>query len=293
MKHSSSVLAVFLFLGCFAAAQVAYDFTTFQNPGATVTLVFGLDNHGGLVGADNHTPGRHAFLVQSGTYIPLDPNGVLGTHRSFARGMNNRGDIVGGYFGDDGNEHGFLLRNGALTRLDVPFDGSIGTQADDINPSGVIVGVWVDGAFTVHGFVYQDGVYAHLDYPGALDTAPYGINPQGDIAGNWDTDQSTVGHGFVFRNGQFTSLDDPDAVPAGTAANGIDARGRIVGGYAGLDGNGHGFITDGTDFTTVDCPGASATTIWAINSAGQIAGTCNVTGQQLGFVANPPLMNKP
>jgi len=293
MKRSSSILAVFLFLCCCAAAQVPYNFATFQNPGATVTLVFGLNNHGGVVGADNHTLGGHAFLVQSGTYIPLDPSGVLGTHLSFARGMNNRGDIVGGYFGDDGNEHGFLLRNGALKTLDVPFAGSIGTQANDINPSGVIVGAWVDGAFTVHGFVYQDGVYAHLDYPAALDTAPSGINPQGDIAGNWDTDQSTVGHGFVFRNGQFFSFDVPDAGPDGTAANGINARGRIVGSYVAVDGNAHGFITDGTAFTTVDCPGGTRTTVWAINSAGQIAGTCNVAGQRLGFVANPRPMIKP
>jgi uncharacterized membrane protein len=293
MKLSRSILAVCLFLSSFAGAQVVYNVTPFQNPGATVTRAFGLNNHGGIVGTDDHTPGRHAFLVQSGTYLPLDPNGTLGTHTSFARGMNNRGDIVGAYFGDDGNQHGFLLRNGALTTLDVPFDGSIGTQANDINPSGVIVGAWVDGAFTVHGFVYQEGVYAHLDYPGALDTYPFGIDPQGDVAGNWDTDQSTVGHGFVFRKGQFTSFDVPEAVPEGTAANGINARGQIVGGYDGVDGSGHGFVTDGINFTTVDCPGASTTTVWAINSAGQLAGTCDVAGQRLGFVANPPLVNKP
>ena len=293
MKHSGSILAICLSLCCLAEAQVVYNFTPFQNPGATVTRAFGLDNHGGVVGTDDHTPGRHAFLVQSGNYIPLDPDGMLGTHISFARGMNNRGNIVGGFSGDDGNEHGFIYRNGTLTTLDVPFDGAIGTQANDINSSGIIVGAWVDGAFTVHGFVYQNGIYAHLDYPGSLDTYPFGINPQGDIAGNWDTDQSTVGHGFVFRQGQFTSFDVPDAAPAGTAGNGINARGQIVGGYVDADGNGHGFVTDGTNYTRLDCPSATSTTAWAINSAGQIAGTCNVAGQRLGFVANPGSSSKP
>jgi len=292
MQRLTSVLNVCLLCGL-SAAQVTYKFKPFLNPGTTVTRAFGLDNHGAVVGTDDHTPGRHAFSVQNGTYIPLDPDGVLGTHTSFARGMNNRGDIVGGYVGDDGIEHGFIFRNGALTTLDVPFDGSIGTQANDVNSSGIIVGTWVDGAFTVHGFVYRNGIYAHLDYPGSLDTYPFGINPQGEIAGNWDTDQSTVGHGFVFRQGQFTSFDVPDAVPEGTAANGINARGQIVGSYVDADGNGRGFVTDGTNYTTLDCPAGNSTTIWAINSAGQIAGTCNVAGQRVGFVANPGSAKKP
>ena len=293
MKLSSSILVACVFVCYHATAQVAYDYKPFQNPGATVTRAFGLNDHAEVVGTDNAMPGRHAFLVNHGTYIPLDPAGVLGTHNSVARGINNPGDIVGAYFGDDGQEHGFLLRNGVLTTLDVPFEGAIGTQANDINSSGVIVGVWVDGAFTVHGFVYENGVYAHLDYPGSLDTYPFGINPQGIIVGNWDTDQSTVGHGFVFARGQIVSFDVPDAAPDGTAANGINARGQIVGGFVGVDGNSHGFLATGSSYTTLDCPGGTGTTAWSINSTGQIAGTCNIAGQGVGFVANPVPMQKP
>ena len=293
MKTPVTIAASCLFLCSFALAQVGYHYRTFQNPGATVTRVFGLNGHGEVVGTDNTVPGRHAFLLNHGTYIALDPSGVLGTHTSFARGINNRGDIVGGYVGDDGNEHGFLFRNGNLTTLDVPYAGSVGTQMNGVSDSGVIVGAWVDSAFTVHGFIYKDGDYLHLDYPGALDTYPFGINPHGDIVGNWDTDQSTVGHGFVFSHGQMFSFDVPDAVPAGTAANGINARGQIVGGYVGLDGSSHGFLADGATFTRLDCPGALRTTAWGINADGQIAGTCDTTDDRLGFVANPGTMKKP
>lgn len=293
MRCLSEILAISFCLSGWIVAQDKYNFTTFQNPGASVTRAFGMDNHGAVVGTDDHTPGRHAFLVQHGAYIPLDPNGVLGKHTSFARGMNNRGEIVGGYFDDDGTEHGFIYRDGVVTTLDVPFNGSVGTQADDISPSGIIVGVWVDEAFTAHGFVYNNGIFAHLDYPGALDTYPFGINPQGDIAGNWDTDQSTVGHGFVFHQGQFISIDVPAAVPEGTAVNGINARGQIVGSYIAVDGFGHGFVAKGANFTTLDCPAGDGTTVWAIDSAGQIAGTCNAAGQRLGFVANPASSSKP
>src|ERR1051326_283640 len=189
---------IYLLLCSVSVAQSGYTFNLFQNPGATVTRVFGLNGHAEVVGADNTLPSRHAFLVNHGSYATLDPTGVLGIDISFARGVNNAGDVVGGYFGDDGNEHGFLWRHGSLTTLDLPLAGSLGTQLNSINDSGIIVGTWVDADVTAHGFVYENGAFAHLDYPGALDTFPSGINARGDIVGNWDTDQSTVGHGFVF-----------------------------------------------------------------------------------------------
>jgi uncharacterized membrane protein len=120
MKLSGSILVACVFLCCYSTAQVVYNYKPFQNPGATVTRAFGLNGHAEVVGLDDAMPGRHAFLVNHGTYIPLDPTGVLGTHNSVARGINNPGDIVGAYFGDDGHEHGFLLRKGLLTTLMCP-----------------------------------------------------------------------------------------------------------------------------------------------------------------------------
>ena len=293
MKVLSGISASCLLLCTLCGAQATYQFKSFQNPGATVTRVFGVNGRGSLVGTDNTVPGRHAFLVNRDGYVSLDSSGTLGMHTSFARDINNEGDIVGGYIGDDGNEHGFILRHGALITLDVPFAGSVGTQLNGINNSGTITGVWVDEAFTAHGFVFDEGNFAHLDYPGALDSFPYGINSRGDIVGNWDTDQSTVGHGFVFSRGQTFSLDVPGAVPDGTAATGINEKGEIVGSYIGEDGSSHGFLAEGSIFTTLDCAAGANTSVWGINSAGQIAGTCDVAGQRLGFIANPIPKNKP
>ena len=290
------LFAIALFcLACFgfAGAQAAYNYRTFENPGATLTLVFGLNARGELVGTDNTIPGRHAFLLDRQNYVSLDASGTLGTQFSFARGINDLGVVVGDYFDNDGYEHGFLLKKDVLTTIDVPLSGSRGTQLNAINNSGVIVGTWVDEAFTAHGFVYQSGNFAHLDYPGALDTFPSGINARGEIVGNWDTDQSTVGHGFLFYQGQIVSIDAPGAVSDGTAANSVNARGQIVGAYVGLDGNTHGFLAEGAKFTTLDCPGGVRTSPWAINAAGQIAGICDVPGQRRGFVADPVPMKKP
>ena len=53
MKMTLVITVSYLVLGCVTQAQVNYEYRTFENPGATVTLVFGLNDHGDLVGADN------------------------------------------------------------------------------------------------------------------------------------------------------------------------------------------------------------------------------------------------
>ena len=77
MKLSGSTLVACVFLCCYSTAQVVYNYKPFQNPGATVTRAFGLNGHAEVVGLDDAMPGRHAFLVNHGTYNPLDPTGVL------------------------------------------------------------------------------------------------------------------------------------------------------------------------------------------------------------------------
>ena len=286
MNKGIATVAYSLLLCSFAAAQATYDFKPFQNPGATVTRVLGLNGHRTLVGMDDAIPGRHAFVVDRSGHSSLDGVGILGTHTSFARGINNHGDIVGGYAGSDGREHGFVLRDSKLTTVDVPFRGAIGTQLNAINDAGVIVGVWVDPALKGHGFIYQSGRFSNLQYPGSRDTTPFGINSKGDIVGNWDSDQSATGHGFLFSGGQMISFDVPNAMPNGTAANGINDSGQIVGTYVGQDGKFHGFIQEGSTFSTIDCPGAVSTIAWGINADGQIAGNCDIANARYGFVAS-------
>ena len=79
-----------------------------------------------------------------------------GSESTVPRGINARGDIVGGYL-SEGYSHGFLLRNGVFKTIDFP--GSPRSQVMDINDDGVIVRRYVvrDGA--VRGFKAkpQDG----------------------------------------------------------------------------------------------------------------------------------------
>lgn len=73
--------------------------------------------------------------------------------------MNQRGDMVGGFayvnaidecYPPFVDGHGFLLRDGEFTRIDVP--GSTGTDAFAINDDAVIVGHFTDKKGRMHGF---------------------------------------------------------------------------------------------------------------------------------------------
>jgi probable HAF family extracellular repeat protein len=86
--------------------------------------------------------------------------GFPGANHTYVEGINDRGQIVGGYTGS--HIQGFLYSGGTYTLLDLP-PLAIASSADGINNAGQIVGYYVDGG--VHGFLYRSGVYTTLNDP--------------------------------------------------------------------------------------------------------------------------------
>ena len=122
------------------------------------------------------------------------------------------------------------------------------------------------------------GTFTTIDNPngvnGPVGTALWGINPQGDIVGNyWDS--NVVMHGFLWHDGVFTPIEDPKAGNGsfqGTQPSGISASGEIVGSYRDSTGVLHGFILRGGRFTTIDNPLGISTSGHGINANGDIVG---------------------
>jgi uncharacterized membrane protein len=177
----------------------------------------------------------HAFLLDDGEFTTIDPPGASG-ELTFAIGINDHGQIVGYYLDACGTFHGFLRdKKGDFTIIDHP-DSPLGTVALDINNRGEIVGVYGDAEETTHGFLRD-------------------------------------------RRGGFTAIDPPGA--SFTEAVGINGRGQIVGFYLDAEGTIHGFLRDRGRgarreegvFTTIELPGALATSVDDINNRGQIVGT--------------------
>lgn len=126
------------------------------------------------------TGGVRAFVVSGTTldYTFAYPGALI----TQALGVNNAGVIVGAYLNaPDQLPHGFIRNiDGLLTPVDIP--GSLGTSIYDINNVGELAGSYVDSSGRQHGFVYRDGSFISLDFPGP-DTTVFGINDLGQAVG--------------------------------------------------------------------------------------------------------------
>ncbi|MBL6458687.1 hypothetical protein JMJ55_25450 [Belnapia sp. T6] len=164
--------------------------------------------------------------------------------------INNHGDIVG-HIDDASGEHGFLLRGGDVTILDVP--GANGTVATSVNDAGDIVGYYLSPDIALHGFLYSHGTFTTLDIPGASSTELTGINDRGQIVGFASASSADApSGGFIFDNGAFTRITVPDHPDAFLVPQGINNHGVIV----GVSGN-EGFVLEGDHLTTLDNPFSS------------------------------------
>ena len=82
---------------------------------------------------------------------------------------------------------------------------------------------------------------------------------------------------------RFVKIDFPNSTQ--TLANGINARGDIVGRYSDAEGVFHGFLLRKGVFSTIDFPGASLTAAFALNARGDIAGRfTDANGIDHGFL---------
>jgi probable HAF family extracellular repeat protein len=216
-------------------------YTQIDVPGASLTIVNGINAKGELVGTYVVGEGLpHTFLLSKGVFTaPLEP---LGAIRSQAGTINAQGQVVGTYRDavQPGRRKGFLWSKGVFTTFNVPGDAPGGTTVFSINERGQIVGSYLGTDGNRHGFVLSDGVYTTIDVPGAVLTAAEAISDAGELVGFFvDADGAT--HGFLLsKKGVLTQVDVPGATL--TEVFGINAKGEIVGVYTDSTGIDHGFI---------------------------------------------------
>src|SRR5947207_12232196 len=90
-----------------------------------------------------------------------------------AWGINAGGDVVGDYVDPAGVRHGFVLRNGEFTTIDLP---NALTSARGIGPGGNIVGIYrgaSEPAVNAHGFLLsRQGDTTLIAFPGHTNTIP-------------------------------------------------------------------------------------------------------------------------
>src|SRR5262249_42885439 len=121
-------------------------YTQIDVPGAVDTQPLKINSSGDIVGSWDMNDGAagHGFvLTKEGAFITIDvPNAPPESTSAF--GINDRGQIVGGYNDAIGDLHCFLLVAGTFTTVDFPRAPF--TQCAGINNKGSIVGGYFFGA---------------------------------------------------------------------------------------------------------------------------------------------------
>jgi probable HAF family extracellular repeat protein len=149
------------------------------------------------------------------------------------KGINNWGTIVGRYEPPDHfGAHGFKRwKNGTTHILDFPGALPGSTEPDGINDDGTVVGSYFTPDDSVHGFIFHNGQWATLDYPGTQapgDTVLVGITNAGKIIGNAfsATDFSTTT--FLYENGTFKVISVPNSVPGSASLRSISPKQGLI-----------------------------------------------------------------
>lgn len=213
-----------------------------------------------------------------------------GATATFVDGINPAGDMVGGYYASDYNEHAFLLRNGKFSSFDYP--GAVWSEGEAITPQGDILGQYGLPDNTVHGFLLRNGNFFPVDVPGqatdvgAANTMPVHITPSGAIVGCYhqSSPDGSVNldtmYGFVMDASGVTSFPSSRSMD-----NGVNPAGDVTGILYAADGVVHqSYVVHNGVTTWFQFPGSAATQAWDISPTGAIVGFHrNATGIH-GFI---------
>jgi uncharacterized membrane protein len=251
-------------------------------PDADVTTHFRNNNRGQVVGVygdlSGGAPRLHGFLMEKRRVTRIDVPGAVST---LPVGINDRGQVVGGWVGPDatvnpvtgegGPIHGFLWERGRYTKFDVP--GATTTGPYEINNRGHIVGNYADANGAQHGFVMRGGRVTTIDHPRAAQapnltgTRVVGIDDRGRLVGSYG-DQDGLIHAWKWEHGRFTDIEPRGARQS--EASEIDNRGRIVGRYLDTSPTLRSFLLDHGRYRPIDAPGRCDTAAFGLNDRAQI-----------------------
>ena len=273
---------VLLLMACAPLALSQGTYTQIDVPGATNTVLSGIDTAGDIVGSYQDTGGfEHGFILSGGSYTTIDYPGATNTILS---NVNDKGQIVGStaspYIG-----FSYDVATQLFTIISVPRPRTV-TYPFAINNAGTIAGGFYngDGAF---GFEFAGSTYRKIRPLDASDAFVYGISDSGKLAGHGTSRKLGTIVNFLFRHGVYSPINIPNASEA--QVYGMNLAGTIlVGFYRPPSGNLAGFSFQNGTTQELDFPGAVDTVAFGANNAGEIVGNFTDGTNSHGFTWTPP-----
>jgi probable HAF family extracellular repeat protein len=160
--------------------------------------------------------------------------GTLGGIVSQAFNINGNGQVVGlSNIRGDMVMHAFLWTSeGGMQDLGTLGGVDVDSEARAINDNGQVVGAsdFPGGRdYEKHAFLWTSGEgMRDLGALGGAESIAYDISPDGQVVGNAGTKNSRF-HAFHWKDGVMRDIDSDPTSGTQSIANGINARGQIVG----------------------------------------------------------------
>jgi probable HAF family extracellular repeat protein len=237
--------------------------------------------------------------------------GTLGGDISRARAINNCGVIVGeSRVGNRKDSHAFLFSAPSIKDLtlhsvapktyesarmrDLGALGPTNSTANDINDSGVIVGMTTTPSSPATGgppysaFIYRDGTMRNLGTLGGNESQASSINGCGIVVGSSEgprgnENESVIHHGFIWFAGRMHELGSL-RVGGHTWASKVNEAGVVVGSSQAADGEYHAFRFVDGEMTDLGTLGGKTSAASDINDHGYIVGRSDGRGGMHAFI---------
>ncbi len=219
-------------------------------------------------------------LAQPSVRYEIIELGTLGGTQSFARDINNQGQITGNARTSDNQLHAYIWENGVMTSLGT-LPGHSFSRGYSINETGQIVGESDNNQS--QAFLWSEGTMTNIGNLGLGTAVAHGNNARGQIVGA----SSTVNglRAFLFDRGRMTGLGTLGG--NSSRAWSINNAGAIVGLARNSSGVSHAFLWErGTMKDLGSLAGdAGFSEAYSLNAAGAVVGRSAVPeGSQRAFL---------
>jgi probable HAF family extracellular repeat protein len=256
----------------------------------------------------------HAFLYERSATPQMQDLGTLGVgtqsgiNNSFASGINDAGQVVGGASTSSDSYHAFLYERSATPQMQDLGTLGVGTtlgdnysEARDINDAGQVVGLSITSSDSYHAFLYERSATPQMQDLGALGDDDYsearGINDAGQVVGvSAPASSSSFYHAFLYERSASPKMQYLGTLGGNySGAHDINDAGQVVGISTTSSDSFHAFLYDRSaspkmqDLNSLIRPhsGWSLVEALAINQRGQIVGLGERNGHNHAFLLTP------
>jgi hypothetical protein len=199
-------------------------------------------------------------------------------YQTLPYGINNNGLLTGVALNPTtGYATGVMFNGGVGTLVVAP--SAVDTELYQSNNAGQIAVSYFGSDLIYHAAVYNssNSSWTNLpDVPGYQENLAGGINNHGVVLGDPFLNSSYQGGvGWTWNGSSYSFFSPPGADPTklGTATYSINDAGQAVGYFQDSSSVVHGFLKTGSNFTTLDAPGAVGyTSAQGINNQGYVTG---------------------